>query len=350
MTYGPPVLIGLGAIMALVLVLPFSVRWVEEELEAFLLVMGAAAVTMNGGWNHQLLLETLREPLRISAAVLLFGFVFRSLREAVRSGVSRWSSRLGMPAFLFAVVVVLGLASSVVTAIISALILVETVSALNLDEESEKRTVILACYSIGLGAALTPIGGPASAIATARLAGPPHQAGFFFLAKLLWPWLLVGIAALGAIAACYGGRSRGGSRNPSQDGQENGGAILLRSLKIYAFVAALILLGGGLSPLADRWIIRLPASALYWANISSAALDNATLAAAEISPRLDAGRIRTIMLALLVSGGMLIPGNIPNIISAGKLGIKSRQWARFAVPWGAALMTAYFVALHVVGH
>ncbi len=29
---------------------------------------------------------------------------------------------------------------------------------------------------------------------------------------------------------------------------------------------------------------------------------------------------------------MLIPGNIPNIISAGKLGITSKEWARLGVP------------------
>ena len=82
-----------------------------------------------------------------------------------------------------------------------------------------------------------------------------------------------------------------------------------------------------------------------WANISSAALDNATLAAVELSPRMDIDRIRAVLIALLVSGGMLIPGNIPNIISAEKLGIKSREWARAAMPLGLFMMTAYFLAL-----
>ena len=91
----------------------------------------------------------------------------------------------------------------------------------------------------------------------------------------------------------------------------------------------------------------MPADALYWANISSAALDNATLAAAELSPRMDIDRIRAVLIALLVSGGMLIPGNIPNIICAEKLGIKSREWARAAVPLGLVMMTVYFVALRL---
>jgi predicted cation transporter len=54
-------------------------------------------------------------------------------------------------------------------------------------------------------------------------------------------------------------------------------------------------------------------------------------------------------MGLLVSGGMLIPGNIPNIIAAGKLGITSREWARVGVPLGFAAMTIYFVVLFLVG-
>ena len=74
-------------------------------------------------------------------------------------------------------------------------------------------------------------------------------------------------------------------------------------------------------------------------------LDNATLAAAEIGPKLDIIKSRTILLSLLVSGGMLIPGNIPNVIAAGKLGIGSRAWARYGVPLGLVLLVFYFVWL-----
>lgn len=51
------------------------------------------------------------------------------------------------------------------------------------------------------------------------------------------------------------------------------------------------------------------------------------MAATEISPHMTTEQIRAILMGLLISGGMLIPGNIPNIISAGKLNIKSREWA-----------------------
>jgi predicted cation transporter len=80
----------------------------------------------------------------------------------------------------------------------------------------------------------------------------------------------------------------------------------------------------------------------------SAVLDNATLAAAEISPTMKDSTIQAILLGLLVSGGMLIPGNIPNIIAAGKLSITSIEWARFAVPIGLLTMVAYFIVIFTI--
>jgi predicted cation transporter len=47
----------------------------------------------------------------------------------------------------------------------------------------------------------------------------------------------------------------------------------------------------------------------------------------------------------LVAGGMLIPGNVPNIVCAGLLKINSLAWARVAIPLGLVMMSAYFLAL-----
>lgn len=60
-------------------------------------------------------------------------------------------------------------------------------------------------------------------------------------------------------------------------------------------------------------------------NMVSLILDNAALAFAEIGPSLHILQIKAALLGLLISGGMLIPGNIPNIISAGKLKIRSSE-------------------------
>ena len=339
------VIIGLGLIMGLVLVLPFSVRWVEEELEAFLLVMGCLAVTMSGLWSRHLIREALTEPVKISVAVLVFGLLFRQYRDVIRNRVSRQADAMGLRYFLFALVVGLGIVSSVVTAIIAALVLVEVISGLRMERDKERSVVIIACFSIGLGAALTPIGEPLSTIATAKLSGPPHSAGFFFLITLLWPWIVSGILLLGLLAAAVAGGQVSAEEGLIEDAPESYPDITIRAAKVYAFVTALLLLGHGFTPLVDRYLVRMPEAALYWVNTVSAVLDNATLAAAEISPLMSPAKIRFLLIGLLVSGGMLIPGNIPNIICARKLGITSREWAGLGVPLGLILMLVYFVFL-----
>ena len=117
---------------------------------------------------------------------------------------------------------------------------------------------------------------------------------------------------------------------------------------MYLFVAALILLGDGLKPLAARTITHLSKYALYWINSLSAVLDNATLASIEIMPSLPKETLVFLLASLILAGGLLIPGNIPNIICASKLGIKSREWARAALPIGLVLMVVYFILLSIV--
>ncbi|HXC61538.1 MAG TPA: DUF1646 family protein, partial [Nitrospiria bacterium] len=130
-----------------------------------------------------------------------------------------------------------------------------------------------------------------------------------------------------------------------EDHPENVKDVAIRACKVYLFVMALVLLGTGFTPIVDKHLIHVPASVLYWINMVSAVLDNATLAAAEISPLMDLKKIQFLLLGLLISGGMLIPGNIPNIICANKLSIKSKEWAVFGVPLGLCLMVLYFILM-----
>jgi predicted cation transporter len=51
------------AILGLVLILPFLIRKVEENLEAFLFVMGLLAVTASAQWSVHLAVEALEEPI-----------------------------------------------------------------------------------------------------------------------------------------------------------------------------------------------------------------------------------------------------------------------------------------------
>jgi predicted cation transporter len=251
--------------------------------------------------------------------------------------------RLVLPtrAVVAVVVTVLALASSVITVIIASLVLVEVVSILNFRRADETRLVVVACLAIGLGAALTPVGEPLSTIATAKVEGD-----FWFLLRLLGAWIIPGILVLGAVVAALPLRYDGGTLAEAAP-RETYRSVVGRAVRVYVFVMALTLLGEGFRPLIDRYVITLDARVLYWVNTVSAVLDNATLTAAEVSPRMTAEQLRAVLLGLLISGVMLIPGNIPNIIAASRLGIRSRAWARVGVPLGLVFLAAYYLALFV---
>ena len=340
---------GLAAIIILVLTLPFLVHRVEKQLEAFLFVMGVLAVSISGLWSWRLVIDALLDPVRpkhpIVEAVLVAGLLFRIFRDTIRRHVMGIERAVGQRFFLFLVVVVLGLFSSVITAIIASLVLAEVITGLRLDKKIETRLVIVTCFSIGLGAALTPVGEPLATIAIAKLGGEPYHAGFWFLFQKLAILIVPGVLALGVLAMFLRGKEVAYAESISENKLENLTDVFIRAAKVYLFVMALVLLGTGFQPLIDAYVIRLPTAALYWINMVSAILDNATLTAAEISPKMSLKQIQSVLMGLLIAGGMLIPGNIPNIICAGKLNIKSREWAVIGIPLGLAMMTAFFIVL-----
>lgn len=342
-------IISLLAVMGVVLLLPFFSRRVEEELEIFLFIMGILTVTISGLWSFSLLHEMLIEPVNITIAVLLAGIIFRSIRTKMREWVYAAVKHIGITPFIFLVICGLGLLSSVITAIIAALILVEITGIIKLNRNSEIRMVVITCFAIGFGAALTPLGEPLSTIAVAKLKGAPYYADFLFLLKLLGVWIIPGVIGLGITGALLIKPAVvQDADTPEEDYQETYKDIIFRSLKVYIFVMALILLGAGFTPLVEQYLIRMPAGFLYWINIVSAVLDNATLAAAEINAKMSLESIKYILIGLLASGGMLIPGNIPNIICANKLSIKSKEWAKLGLPLGLILLFVYFFLLHLI--
>ncbi len=334
---------GLLFILALVLFLPFLVKKVEHNLEVFLFVMGLAAVFTSGVFGRSLVIHGLKDPIMISLAVLAAGLLFKWLARPLEKGVSALSRILPYRLFLALIVIVLGLISSIITAIIAALVLVAIVSTLKLDRKSELLVVVMACFSIGLGAVLTPVGEPLSTIATSKL-----NEHFFFLFELLGWYIIVGVVLLGVFTALMVKPKENGAGLTDGKVNETYGEIVVRTLKVYLFVMALTFLGAGFEPLIRMYLLDLSPYVLYWINMISAVLDNATLTAAEISPAMSTTAVRDILLGLLISGGMLIPGNIPNIISAGKLKISSREWARIGLPVGLATMVAYFIVIVVL--
>jgi len=329
-------------ILLLVLTLPLISHRVEQNLEAFLFIMGVLSALAASVLSWPLIRDALAHPIPITLAVFASGLVFKWTRRHLGQGLVQLRLVIPMRALLAVLVIVLALLSSVFTVIIASLVLVELVSALRFAKEDESRLVVIACMAIGLGAALTPIGEPLSTIATAKL----HE-DFWFLMRLLGPWVIPGIVLLGVWTGFQPMRYAGDTLTEGED-QETYRGVVARAARVYLFVMALTLLGEGFKPLIDRFVIALDARILYWINMVSAILDNATLTAAEVSPEMTLLQVRAVLMGLLISGGMLIPGNIPNIISANKLGIRSRTWARFGVPLGLILLVGYFVLLFVV--
>lgn len=378
------VAVSLFAIFLVVLLGPFLVKKIEHNLEIFLFSMGVIAITVNSlllnvkepgpegvlpTWNFHLIEKALVDPIEITLAVLIAGLIFHYGRTHIHTLMQKILEKIPLKIVIFAIIAVLGLLSSVITAIISALLLVEMVNALHLNRKTMVNIVIIACFAIGLGAALTPIGEPLSTIVIKT----KLKEDFFYLVDLLGIYIIPGVIAFGILGTFFSSEKDKIKENTDMDDikanivenvnkidvdshdndSESVIDVIIRAIKVYVFVMALVLLGTGFTPIIEWYITKLSGEALYWVNMVSAILDNATLAAAEVDPSMivpglpdPAIKIKSVLMGLLISGGMLIPGNIPNIISANKLKITSKEWARLGVPLGLIVMLIYFIILY----
>ena len=338
--------IGLLVVLILILILPLAVKKVEDNLEIFLFIMGVSAIIISKAISVNFILEILENHLlyMITAAVLIGGFLFRYLNKYIKKSVEHVLTLIPLKLFVFIMIIVIGLLSSVITAIIAALLLVEVIEVLPLRRKNKIRINIISCFSIGLGAILTPIGEPLATIIATKL-----NLDFWYMMTHLGIYIIPAVIGLGVLGSFFGKKYKEPyeGKEPEIEKQSNLD-IIFRAVKIYIFIIALDMLGAGFRPLVDTYIIQLDSRLLYWINMSSAVLDNATLAAAEISIKMTTEQINSIIIGLLISGGMMIPGNIPNIISAGKLKIKSSEWMKFGIPLGLIIMLVYYIMLFII--
>lgn len=338
----------LGALILLVLALPLTIHKVEENLEAFLFLCGAFAVTVTNTWSWELIKTALEDPIKITLAVLVAGLLFKQFHRALQKGAQKTVSVIGLRAAMALIVLTLGLTSSLITAIIAALILAELVVLLPINRKGRVQLVVYSCFAIGMGAVLTSVGEPLGTIVLSKLKGAPHFADFWFLLKYLGWYVLAGniiMAVLASRISLKNDETEQAVKTESSSSDHSIKNIVLRAAKVYLFVMALVLLGDGLKPLAMQTIAHMSADVLYFINTLSAILDNATLAAIEITPDISIRNLMFLLISLIISGGILIPGNIPNIICASKLKITSKEWAKTAVPLGVILMAGYFAVL-----
>jgi predicted cation transporter len=102
------IVLGLSAIALLVLILPFKVKKIEENLEPFFLVMGVIAVTFSGLWSWRLVVEALkapviigRLPIGIFQVVLFVGLLIHYFNTPFCNGILHLANKLGARLFIF---------------------------------------------------------------------------------------------------------------------------------------------------------------------------------------------------------------------------------------------------------
>jgi len=325
------------AILLALLIGPLVMAPIEHNFEAYCFVIGLIAVSVSHCWSSALVYHAGTEPLMITTAVVVAGLLFGRIRRPLDHAFTGLRERVPRAALTAVVIAGIALLSSVVTAIVAALLLAEAVQLLRFDSAKRITVTVLGCFAIGMGAALTPIGEP---LATLVVNGLSLRFGDLF--RLLAPYVLPGVAVFGFFAGWVARGAYETATTVTADlVDETSLAAILQGLKVYIFVAGLVLVSFAFEPMADRYVPSLGTGALYWINMASAALDNATLVAVEMH-HMAPERARELLLSLLVAGGMLIPGNIPNIVSAGVLRIGSLAWARRGVPIGLAVLGIYF--------
>ena len=326
-------------VIVVVLLGPVFIKAIERNVELFFLLIGVLTACVMGRFDATLVRAALSEPLSFTAAVLVFGATFRLLRDYLDQLLRRIIRLLDPRILCFCLAIILGFLAAIITPVVSALVFVEAISLLRCDRRTEVLAAVFACFAIGFGAGLTPLGMPGIAVVLRSL-----HADFWYLARLLGPFVVVGVI-LAAVPLLFLPFSSSEPLDTTAVKDSWGIVLLIRPAKVYVFIAGLVALSDGLRPVVNAYIHRLPDGLLFWMNTLSAVVNNSTLAAVEISPSLSMNQQRAALLGLLISGGALVTGNIPNIVAASRLGITSREWAKIGLGTGALLLILCFAVL-----
>ena len=177
-------------ILALLLFGPLAVTRIEHNIELYCLALGVLATMLGTGFTHELVLEALHEPIAISIAVIVAALLFGWTRPWLDLAFRRLRRRVSRPVLTAASVFVIASISSVITAIVGALVLVEVIGLLHFTGDKRVRVTVAGCFAIGMGASLTPLGEPLSTLAARAL-----DLHFFGLFQLLAPWVFPGVLA-----------------------------------------------------------------------------------------------------------------------------------------------------------
>ncbi|MDD1748850.1 MAG: DUF1646 domain-containing protein [Methanothrix sp.] len=240
-----PVEIGLIPLFVAVLLGPLLVERIERNLEAFLFLMGACAVALSRSWHIGLVEEAIQEPLVFSIvlSVLLAGLIAHYIRpDFLRSINDILLDRITMKVIFLEIVVVLGLLAAIITPVLSFFVLVESVNHLPLTRRTRAKITVLGCISIFLGAALSLVEGPFSAIAAARMQGAFPSAGIMPL-ELQSLYIILSILMLGLISMFFAGERVNAIGKQTCERVSFHKCLAVWSARVCMFTGALLLVG-----------------------------------------------------------------------------------------------------------
>src|SRR5208337_656923 len=239
-------------IVVVVMLGPVFIEAIERNVELFFLLTGVLTACIMGQFDVTLVRAALSEPLSFTVAVLVFGAAFRLLRNYFDQ-LLRWVIQLLDARILcFSLAITLGFLAPFITPVVAALVFVEAISLLRCDRWFEIAATVFGCFAIGFGAGLTPLGMPGIAVVLRSL-----HADFWYLTHLLGPFVVVGVALV-AVPILF---LRFGASEPvdTTDVKDSWRTVLfIRPGKVYVFIAGLVALSGGLRPVVDAYIHRLP--------------------------------------------------------------------------------------------
>ena len=134
----------------------------------------------------------------------------------------------------------------------------EFITVLPLHRHAEINLTIIACFAIGLGAALTPLGEPLSTIAVSKLSGEPYRATFYYLFKLLGFYVVPAVVVFGIVGIFLVHESARDTAESlaAEPDEEKLSEVFVRGIKVYVFVMALIFLGAGFKPVIDAYLTK----------------------------------------------------------------------------------------------
>ncbi|MBI3618642.1 DUF1646 family protein [Candidatus Peregrinibacteria bacterium] len=389
----------LGSFVALI-VLPMCVRWIDEQLGYFMLLLGAGLLWLSlhlgvvqfdtGAFVQTLLLSQrsglhllILEPWVLILCYFSLSLLLLLLHRPLHRGLRRWSRAIHPPVLVFLWTLIagsLGSLSAIVMAVIGALFF-----AILRDVTHRDYTpcVILYAAAIGLSALLTTVGGPLSLFIAHTLGE-----GNAYLLRTFGGIYVVNILALALVSGLLASRARVLAETPEErmlkdihraervvswrrDAMEVKEAlhaveefeeyahdfsheldrILHSTTKLYFFILGLLFFGEAAKPVAVRLFADLSPLAAFFGNAVSTVADNALLGLLEIHKGMPQSLVLVLGISLTLWGVGLVPGNVTNIVLKERHGISFRRWASIGLPCavGLAVLNVTLIQTGVAG-